>query len=114
MGCGKKLIGISKPESSSISQNLARISARMDCSGMAQVPIMKLIAPIKKKLPSTLTTNNEKFSRDEGPFTGNTSAHTIATGPVSSPRRKADSPMAREIHIHCIETGLIRGHGNVL
>ncbi len=34
-------MGISKPESNSINQYFARISARMDFNGIAQVPIMK-------------------------------------------------------------------------
>ena len=97
---GKKEIGIKSPDSISISQYFARIKARIDFNGMAHVPIMKLIAAIRKKLPSTLTRNSAKFSRDAGPCTGNTSATTIAVGSVSSPRRNADSPIARQIHIH--------------
>src|SRR5487761_738234 len=40
-----------------MSQYFARIIARMDFSGMAHVPIMKLIAPIRKKEP--IAPNNE-------------------------------------------------------
>src|SRR5271169_5934689 len=93
---GKNEIGIKSPDSISISQYFARINARIDFSGIAHVPIMKLIAAIKKKLPSTPRRKSAKFSRDAGAWTGKTSATKIAVGSVSKPRRKADSPIARE------------------
>src|SRR5580704_10289315 len=105
---GKNEIGINSPESISISQYFARIKAKIDFSGIARVPIMKLIAAIKKKLPSTLTRNSAKFSREAGPCTGNTNATTIAVGSVSSPRRNADSPIALQIHSDLAFDHLIR------
>src|SRR5216684_3220667 len=100
---GKKDKGISRPESNSMSQNLARISARMDFSGIAQVPMAKLIAPIRRKLPAAESRNNRKWPSDEGGRTGKTSEMMTAVGAVRRIRRKADSPMARVSHIHCTE-----------
>src|SRR5690348_15232979 len=105
---GKKLNGISKPLSSSISQNLARISARMDVSGMAQVPMMKFSAPMMKKLPTAARRNKKKFSVHEGGRTGKSRVTIIAVGAVSRIKRNADSPMARASHIHWTDTGLMK------
>src|SRR5712692_3039116 len=60
---GKKDKGTSRPESNSMSQNLARMSARMDFSGIAQVPMAKLIAPIRRKLPAA---DREEKRDDDG------------------------------------------------
>src|SRR5215469_12998954 len=100
-------MGIKRPESSSISQNLARINARIDFSGTAQVPIMKLIAAIRKKLPRTATRNRAKSLWEAGGWTRKMKEMRIAVGTVSKLKRKEDSPTARLIHIHCTETGLI-------
>ena len=72
---------------------------------------MKLIAAIRKKLPSTRHEEQQRNSRaTPGPCTGNTNATTIAVGSVSRPRRNADSPIARQIHIHWIGDGLDQVH----
>src|SRR5712691_6197079 len=106
MAGGKKDKGTSRPESNSMSQNLARMSARMDFSGIAQVPMAKLIAPIKRKLPAADSTNRRKCPSDAGRRTGKRSEMRMAVGAVRRIKRKADSPMARVSHIHCTETGL--------
>ena len=72
--CGKNDIGIRSPDSNSISQYFARISARIDFSGIAHVPIMKLIAAISAKLPSAAIKNSAKLSAEAGRCTGKTSA----------------------------------------
>src|SRR5271170_5187473 len=105
---GKKFSGMSKPLSSSMSQNFARINARMEVSGMAQVPMMKLSAPMMKKLPTAAIRKNAKLSFDAGGRTGKRRVTMMAVGAVSRMRRNADSPMARASHIHWTETGLIR------
>src|ERR1700723_192365 len=94
IGRGKKLSGMSKPLKSSMSQNFARIRAKMDVSGMAHVPMMKLSAPMMKKLPMAATRKSAKFSFEAGGRTGKSRVTMMAVGAVRRMRRKADSPMA--------------------
>src|SRR5580658_1426435 len=105
---GKNEIGISNPDSNSINQYFARISAKIDFNGIAQVPIMKLIAAISEKLPMAAKRNNAKLRADAGRCTGKIKATMTAVGSVSSASRNADSPIARQNHIHSTDTGLIK------
>src|ERR1700734_2377635 len=82
MGRGKKFSGMSRPLSSSMSQNFARIRARRDVSGMAQVPMMKLSAPMMKKLPMAAARKSAKFSFEAGGSTGKSKVTMMSFGGV--------------------------------
>src|SRR5271155_2879441 len=105
---GKKFSGMSKPLKSSMSQNFARIKARMDVSGMAQVPIMKLSAPMMKKLPTAATRKSAKFNFEAGGRTGKSGGTPGGVGGERRRGRSAIPPRGGGSHIHCTETGFMK------
>ena len=71
-------------------------------------PDHKIDRAHQEKTSQTPRTGTAGTRPEAGPRIGNISAITTAVGAVNSPNRNADSPIARLIHIHSIETGLIK------
>src|SRR5262249_3593788 len=79
-GCGKRVVGMSRPERSSKTRYFARRIPRIDFERMARSPTRKLSAATRKNESAAETRKRSPARGEAGGFSGKTSASTIEMG----------------------------------